>query len=257
MDLKKLEELISDRLSLKCLGLERGYYHMETGHYLGYHDDYKGEGSITEEELDDISYFLDFPSDILEASLQDPVNMVSGHGLTDQALEYIYRKITQHDLLERQNIARRFCDEHIKLSVSAFVEKILELDQEAAAEDYEELFGIDYFSMFKDCDWEFDEEDLTLYTDEGEVYKEYESVKDFIEDLPSTSEDWDGGDVYLCYYEPLEYYAVSDFLANKLKERGEPVTQFGYHWVWGRCCSGQAIYLDSVIEDIAVECYKN
>lgn len=61
-------------------------------------------------------------------------------------------------------------------------------------------------------------------------------------------------------YEPYmdevyEHYIVSDWLARKLKEKGEIVKfvdTLGVK-VWGRCATGQAIYLDPVMEEIAEE----
>ena len=50
--------------------------------------------------------------------------------------------------------------------------------------------------------------------------------------------------------EIFTWYAVSDFLARKLKDRGEPILDDSY---WGRCCFGQAILLDGVITEICAE----
>lgn len=50
--------------------------------------------------------------------------------------------------------------------------------------------------------------------------------------------------------EALEHWVVSDWLGKKLQERGEMVIEFMNLTIWGRTCSGQAIFLDSVIEDI-------
>ncbi len=50
--------------------------------------------------------------------------------------------------------------------------------------------------------------------------------------------------------EALEHWLVSDWLANRLREEGEMVIDFMDLTIWGRTTSGQAIYIDSVIEDI-------
>ena len=51
--------------------------------------------------------------------------------------------------------------------------------------------------------------------------------------------------------EALEYWIVSDWLANKLESYGELVTKdFLGLTIWGRTCSGQAILLDWVISQI-------
>ena len=50
--------------------------------------------------------------------------------------------------------------------------------------------------------------------------------------------------------EALEHWLVSTWLANRLREEGEMVIDFLDLTIWGRTTSGQAIYIDSVIEDI-------
>ena len=50
--------------------------------------------------------------------------------------------------------------------------------------------------------------------------------------------------------EIFEWWIVSEFLYNKMKNAGHPVLEFGNNYYWGRCCSGQAILLDSSISDI-------
>ena len=56
--------------------------------------------------------------------------------------------------------------------------------------------------------------------------------------------------------EVYEHWIVSDWLARKLEKRGEVVEQdFHGLTIWGRCCTGQAILLDHVIQQIALETY--
>lgn len=51
-----------------------------------------------------------------------------------------------------------------------------------------------------------------------------------------------------------EHWVVSDWLADKLKEKGECIC---LHWqgltIWGRCTTGQRISMDSVVCEIAEE----
>lgn len=51
--------------------------------------------------------------------------------------------------------------------------------------------------------------------------------------------------------EPMEFWAVTDWFARKLRAEGEIVAEVLDFRVWGRCCTGQAIKLDCVIESIA------
>ena len=51
--------------------------------------------------------------------------------------------------------------------------------------------------------------------------------------------------------EVLEWWIVSKWFYEKLKEQGEVVVSYdGFNHFWGRTCSGQAISMDSVIEHI-------
>jgi len=50
--------------------------------------------------------------------------------------------------------------------------------------------------------------------------------------------------------EAYEHWIVSDWLADKLHKRGEMVEEIHGLTVWGRCTTGQSIYLDRVICDI-------
>lgn len=55
------------------------------------------------------------------------------------------------------------------------------------------------------------------------------------------------------YVEVYEHWAVSPGLAQRLKERGEVVGGLADFELWGRCCTGQSISMDSVIRGIAGE----
>lgn len=48
----------------------------------------------------------------------------------------------------------------------------------------------------------------------------------------------------------FEHWAVSSYLADKLREHGEKVLDFDNFTVWARCTTGQAISIDGVIETI-------
>ena len=49
----------------------------------------------------------------------------------------------------------------------------------------------------------------------------------------------------------LEWWLVSEWLADKLIEDGDPVIKNGHGMWWGRTCCGQAIYMDENIQRIA------
>lgn len=92
----------------------------------------------------------------------------------------------------------------------------------------------------------------------------YQDVKDF-EAL--TEEEEAAGYIYKCpdcgYYfsaepdqegqEIFEWWIVSKYLYNRLKDKGQPVMDWGNNCYWGRCCTGQAILLDGIITEICEE----
>ena len=53
--------------------------------------------------------------------------------------------------------------------------------------------------------------------------------------------------------EAYEHWIVSDFLADELRERGEAVGELFNLTIWGRTTTGQAILLDGVIGQIAMD----
>jgi hypothetical protein len=54
--------------------------------------------------------------------------------------------------------------------------------------------------------------------------------------------------------EIFEWWVVSDWLIKKLEAEEEPILKTDYGDWWGRTCTGQAIYLDYVIEKIYDSC---
>lgn len=57
-------------------------------------------------------------------------------------------------------------------------------------------------------------------------------------------------------HEPLEFWFVTEWLANKLEEQGEAVAVHGWHHIWLRTCSGQSIAMDHCINQIVKELNK-
>ena len=55
--------------------------------------------------------------------------------------------------------------------------------------------------------------------------------------------------------EPLEHWLVSTWLGNRLEEKGETIVRdfYGLDAIWCRCCSGQSIWCDYVIQEIYSE----
>lgn len=57
--------------------------------------------------------------------------------------------------------------------------------------------------------------------------------------------------IYPFIGEVMEWWLIDSWLAERLKREGEVIIEeYGCFW-WGRLTSGQAIYMDSVIQRIA------
>lgn len=79
----------------------------------------------------------------------------------------------------------------------------------------------------------------------------YVCMSSIIDELLKCSNDFQ--EVYYdeyCGSDWLEVWSVSDYLAEKLKDEGEFVLEYAWHNLWFRKTSGQAIFLDGVIQDI-------
>lgn len=87
-----------------------------------------------------------------------------------------------------------------------------------------------------------------LYMTDEEIVKYYGSCdedktkQDLIDEIRNNGED---------HNEIYEWYLVSDWFLDKLKEIDEPYIDNDYGEYWGRTCTGQSIYLDYSIQKLA------
>jgi hypothetical protein len=99
--------------------------------------------------------------------------------------------------------------------------------------------------------------ELDEFTDEDDAR---EALEEWLED-PECAEVGDNNEDDWCieerHNEALEHWIVSDYLADRLEEHGEIIVRdfFGLT-IWGRCCSGQAISIDGVIQRIYEEIHS-
>ena len=87
-------------------------------------------------------------------------------------------------------------------------------------------------------------------------FLELEDIKNLRRTPEELNEDYPEGygtDEEEAEKEIFEWWIVSDWLLNRLEERGEPILRTDYGDWWGRTCSGQAISLDCVIQEIALK----
>ena len=143
-------------------------------------------------------------------------------------------KITKEEFFNMDNgivqdITQKFIYPHILRNQSSLINDLDKLEVEGFLyEDIENLFMTD-------------EEIIKWHLDDIEIEgKEItaEDLDDFRYDNPK---------------EIYEWYLVSDWFIDKLREINEPVLDNNYGEYWGRCCTGQAICLDYSIQELAYE----
>ena len=123
-----------------------------------------------------------------------------------------------------QDITRNFIDKHIFACQSYLVSELMSKDV-ISIEDYINLYKSD----------ETIKSDYDVKTEE-----EIQEIRDNGEDMQEVFEHW------LC----------SDWLIDRLKEQDEPILETDLETWWGRTCTGQSIYLDYNIQELAYE-YSN
>lgn len=88
--------------------------------------------------------------------------------------------------------------------------------------------------------------DYHVLCSQSEIVEELMFSNDRLIDSAVNLEDYD---------DVLEWWLVSPFMARLLSNAKEViVSDYGCHW-WGRQTSGQAIYMDHIIRQIAKELY--
>lgn len=102
----------------------------------------------------------------------------------------------------------------------------------------------DNYSEFVDyINENLDTSEFTENMMDYEIYCEIEGEDEFCSD----------NNLYPEENEVCEHWAISGWLEHQLKERGYTVETIGCTVIWGRGTTGQAICLDSVIQEIAFE----
>ena len=98
--------------------------------------------------------------------------------------------------------------------------------------------------------WDY-ETDKEFYAACDEYEKASEEISDKIFRLQLEYEELN--DKEQSPQEIYEWWRVSYYLYDKLRDYGEPVLEGPNGYYWGRCCTGQAILLDWVISEICAD----
>lgn len=128
-------------------------------------------------------------------------------------------------------IAQEFIYPHILRNQSALITQMQELE-------------VDGFLYWEDVE--------NLFLTDEEILENFDDSK---EDEEITQEEFIRDYRYNGYDEKevMEWYLVSDWLLYKLKSKNEAFIDNDYGEYWGRCCTGQSICLDYVIQELAYE----
>jgi len=155
---------------------------------------------------------------------------------------------------ENQEIKRKFVENEVVYCVSYLISEMSKLQEHLDYQDQEALYNIqstpNYEDAVNNC---VDFHVIWSNFLDGYVWvnKEVHTVSEVFDTENEAYQDCcEEHNIEYDYFEAYEFWIVSEFLARKLKERGEMVDEFMGLTVWGRCCSGQAILLDNVISEI-------
>jgi len=145
-------------------------------------------------------------------------------------------KITKEEYLNLdngivQNITREFIRPHIFRNQSYLITHLQENFVEGFNSEYVEN---EYLTEEEIIKYHLDE--IELDDDSNEITSDM--LDDFRYDNPK---------------EIFEWYLVSDWFLDRLREINEPIIDNDYGEYWGRCCTGQSIYLDYNMQELAFE----
>tara|TARA_Y100001973_G_scaffold12637_1_gene17531 strand:+ start:91 stop:591 length:501 start_codon:yes stop_codon:yes gene_type:complete len=134
-----------------------------------------------------------------------------------------------------QDITQKFIQPHIYRNQTALV---TDMQKESYSSECCYSFSWDNVENL----YMTDEEILEAYS--YHFVEEEEQENFFIERVRDNGEDMN---------EIYEWYLVSDWFLARLREINEPIIDNDYGEYWGRTCTGQAIYLDHNIQELAYE----
>ena len=120
-----------------------------------------------------------------------------------------------------QDITRNFIDRHILANQSYLVSELMS----------KEVISIeDYINFYKSDETIKSEYDV-------KTEEEIQEIRDNGEDMQEVYEHW------LC----------SDWFISQMKKQDEPILETDFETWWGRTCTGQSIYLDYNIQELAYQ----
>lgn len=163
------------------------------------------------------------------------------------------------DSIENHHIRSRLVEHEVVYCVSSLVHHFAQHPEAIKGSEYsqDDIYDLcerrhDHTERLEEIEDELD--DLESEADDAEEAEEGEKVAELRKSIKALEAERD--ELQREQDEPdeaCEHWIVSDFLAEKLKARGEAVGELFGLTIWGRTCTGQAIAMDCLIGDIAAE----
>lgn len=163
-----------------------------------------------------------------------------------------------------QNFNNLSFNQKYNLSFDYFKNKFINMDsevefilQQSLTENDASFSYDDIINMKETADVEINGKYHILMSDKVDsLLEEYQSLLDD-KDYSNLSQDqieeniYNLENAYYQYPEIMEWWLVTDdYMINQLEKRGECILAGQY---WGRTCSGQSIFCDGVIQQIAID----
>lgn len=134
--------------------------------------------------------------------------------------------------LKNQSIKDKFINREIYTCISDMTDHLFTYDGDGYA-SWDEWDNL-YMPKCPQCGYYCQDSDFKE-TDDGDGYI-CPSCGEVLDEIP----DFEPQEIY-------EYWLVSNWFGEKLRDLGEPVFERWSAWIWGRGCTGQAISLDNVV----------
>lgn len=147
-----------------------------------------------------------------------------------------------YDSSNNQRIKSKFVNREVLACISDMADHLFGWDGESYA-SYDELENF-YKPVCPECGSSYgfekgeNDEGETVWTCENCCHKLSDDEHDCLDAEPQ---------------EVYEWWIVSTWFGEKLRDAGEVVLERSLGYIWGRCCTGQAILLDYVISKICDE----
>lgn len=143
------------------------------------------------------------------------------------------------DSVANQKIKGQFVSREVLACISDMADHLFDWDGEKYA-SYDEFCNY-YKKVCPECGntYGFEEDE----NDDGETIWTCENCNHILSEDEYENLDTEPDEIY-------EWWIVTPWFGEKLKDAGEVVLERYGGWIWGRCCSGQAISLDNVISEI-------